>query len=249
MSDQRDMWRAISGGKACDVRFLLDNGVDANLSLGDPPFDRPALDVAAEFLRADICRLLIERGADPLGSPVKGRIPVKTAAGQFLPATIRLPTVQLLLEVGADANAMGPDDEWTALATAMATRQGGEDLTPLVELMVRYGGDLNFVPGDAQPEYLTPVQRAVMGANANLMRFVLSRDEVDPFQKTLKGRSLLQLCVRNTCVEARTLIVEARATWRAKATQVLVESAVGARQSQPSSATIPQRLRRSAPAL
>jgi ankyrin repeat protein len=193
------------GESAAVCRLLLDHGADPtvktndgntqlHLQLWSRVLDRDGL--------TDICRWLIEGGVDPNA----------VSHGFDRGVGIRQEVSQKL---GIPNNAKSM---WTPLHLAILCFHGlnelrGGDLEGLqdrkvVELLLRYGADPSFVPAGAPQHYLTPLQMAAKLGTKGYFQTFLASDKADIAQKTLAGRSLIQLSAKNP--EIKALIMSAK---------------------------------------
>jgi ankyrin repeat protein len=116
------------------LRLLLEHGVNANT---DPSkTDRKtALGWAAFQERADICRLLLEKGAEPNGTDVER--PLVTAV-----ESCSVAVVQAFLDHGADANViLQPDSDPSTPLTAAAML----NLTDIAKVLIEKAADINLM--------------------------------------------------------------------------------------------------------
>jgi|GEM_PF-1992396 len=102
---------AATEGNARKTEILLDMGADANAR--DNYSDETVLMLAAEVGFADICALLIEKGANVKAGDEDGANPLMCAARNG-----HTKTCALLLEKGADIEAKENERHWTALMLA-----------------------------------------------------------------------------------------------------------------------------------
>ena len=116
------------------LRLLLEHGVNANAE--PTKTDRKtALGWAAYQERADICRLLLEKGAEPNGTDVER--PLVTAVESRSVAV-----AQALLDHGADVNViLQPDSDPSTPLTAAARL----NLTDIAKLLMEKGADINLM--------------------------------------------------------------------------------------------------------
>jgi ankyrin repeat protein len=138
------------------VRALLADGADPNAALTKEPPGRPPeaisligatpLFLAAQVGNSAAVRLLADKGADPNIRTRTNTTPLLAAAGvgefeddRFVTASrkARLETARLLVELGADVNAVG-ENGWTALHGAAYTGSDG-----ILQFLVENGANLN----------------------------------------------------------------------------------------------------------
>jgi ankyrin repeat protein len=147
------------------IRALLDRGAKPNARmLKDPrlPGNTPRFSLvgATPFFFAtasgdlDVMRLLIEHGADPLAATVGNTTTLMVAAGlgntedpTEQRKKLALDATKLLVELGADVNAIG-ENRWTALHGAAYT---GAD--SIVQFLVNKGADVDAKDAFGQTPY------------------------------------------------------------------------------------------------
>lgn len=98
------------------VRFLIESGADINRQQGDPP-SITTLHMAASYNRLKIVHCLLANGAEIEARDFEGWTPLMSAVAKG-----SIEVVKLLIEVGADINAVGRD-QYSVLDIAMQNRR------------------------------------------------------------------------------------------------------------------------------
>jgi ankyrin repeat protein len=157
---------------------------------------------------AEACRRLIDAGMD-VNTPTCRNFPALIEAIRDGHGSV----VRLLLERGANPNAL---DEfgWSVILYAGRSNVGHLYL-PFV---VRAGGDPSFCPPNAPDTYLTPFQQLVKEGWLPAVRFLVEQCGEDCGQRTLKGRTLMQLASSDTM----------KAQLRSLKTDLIIQQAVDA---------------------
>ena len=135
---------AINSGNIVIINILLGKG--AKLAR-QGEYRYSALHTAVMKGRADICRLLLQHGADANEKAEEGATPMMLACAT--PDLIeRREIVQLLLDCGADVNAYSPNysyfDPYLAPLTEYFKCIGKKEGFGIVRLMIRNGATINF---------------------------------------------------------------------------------------------------------
>ena len=152
-------WSGVAGlraGRLALVRSLLEHGADPNALLERQPprvgytvFSRRPLGATPFFLAAmagdaDVMRVLVDAGADPLLAPRDQTTPLMTAAGvrrnlaeSGVSDESALEAVKLAVELGADVNAVDDQGD-TALHGAARIKADA-----IVQLLVDQGATIN----------------------------------------------------------------------------------------------------------
>jgi hypothetical protein len=223
-----EMRNAISRRDVPTVRALLDRGYGANLNL-TPGFSDPPIHLAAQNLDWEMCVVLLSSGADANATYGSFSAPLFAAANHFGAVEEREAVCRLLLENGAQPNLAldRSGHQKTPLHLALSNSSPG-DCRPLIRLLIAFGGDLNFVPPEPAKTYLTPFQEQVKDGWLENLAFLLDEGKCDPFQKTVAGRSMLQLAQGKTGAQIRAeMIREAQVVWRSKMVEQGVSLVVG----------------------
>jgi ankyrin repeat protein len=206
---------AIAKGSLAEVRRLLD------VSLIDAaPSDtfgtlRP-LHIAAANGHPAVCEFLLEQGASvSIAADVRQFTPLHFAldrAPTIARAKVGTQCCQMLLKAGAPVNAFSlghhtPLHFALTLIVSDPTRSSnagelssiGREAMRMIELLIEHGADPSVVPDLPAGElrgYLTPFQRAVEKNNEPVMRYLVDTCEIDFGQRTVDGKTLLQLAKR-----------------------------------------------------
>lgn len=147
------------GADAGQVQALLDAGARVGTVL--PPDGGSFLSLAAVWGDVPVGRVLLDSGADPDGNALRRHIPLHTACYNTHVAFTRL-----LLEAGADVNAVGPSGK-TALFSALASGTSRHSRIP--ELLLDAGADLSVRDGQgrtAKEDYLHSAHRLLAVAES-----------------------------------------------------------------------------------
>lgn len=112
------------------LQLLLDQGADINTVIDDE--GRTALDYAAQERSLDHARFLLQRGARPSPNIFHHALSGYLAGG--------VPMLELLIEAGADVNAVSPASHGTVLHGIIITR-GPEDVKEAVAALMDAGAD------------------------------------------------------------------------------------------------------------
>jgi ankyrin repeat protein len=207
------MRAAISERDRAGVLALLEQGCSANLNLGGA-FADPLIHMAAANLDGAICEILLAHGADPNARYGTISAPLFSAANHFGAPEDRVTVCEILLRHGAAPNLLLNELGRTPLHMALDNCSPG-DVRPLVRLLIAYGGDVHFVPSMPPSWYLTPFQEQVKNGSLENLRFLLEECGADPMQKTVAGRSMLQLAQAGSDAQIRKKIIrEAQICWR-----------------------------------
>jgi ankyrin repeat protein len=169
-----------------------------------------AWETAVERIDLDACRDLIARGVD-IHQPVL----VGATALHFAVSQHSLVLARFFVEQGAQVDHPGDDEVWrTPLAFAVFTGN-----RVMAAMLIDAGASLSFVPEGANMGFLTPFQTLVRrGKIEDVRHYVLSYG-VDLGQRTVAGKTLIQLCGGNA---------ELKAMLRALRTERAIEGPVGA---------------------
>ena len=165
----RTLAEAASVGDVDLVRGFLAKGCAVE---AEDSTDLGPLHLAAINGRTDVCRLLLESGAD-LNAPSFMDTPLHVAARRG-----REEVARLLIEAGADVNSQpDPDDDDAPLHVALSYGH-----PRLAELLIAKGADVNGTDGN----HTTALQIAVEKGYKGLADFLLERG-ADPYQKNVTG--------------------------------------------------------------
>jgi ankyrin repeat protein len=203
MTTTSNLQSAASAGDAGSVRHLLEGGADVDVrgAWGVTP-----LMAAASRGHTEIVRLLLEYGADPMvwDESERPSSPLLDAIRNHHPDAVReiarrinpdacswglpfavlsgdLPTVEALLDCGANPDAAASSDGRTPLMHAVAAQR-----YDLVELLLRRGAAIN------QPDRCTPLMLAVLLRHSSMAERLLDAG-ADPDVADREGRTALSL--------------------------------------------------------
>jgi ankyrin repeat protein len=129
-----DGWTPLS--KACFnnhvevVKLLLDNGTDANISVGE---GWTPLHTAADQGHLEVVRLLLDNGADLNAHDTHGRTPIHSAMSKYM-----FDVVELLLKKGADVDVLDESARTLLNKASKAGRIG------VVGLLLEQGADVDM---------------------------------------------------------------------------------------------------------
>jgi ankyrin repeat protein len=213
-SENESKWAVVLGspreGAAC--RELLQSGFDPNSRLGSEK-TTPLMQAAGRG-QLDTCKTLIRAGAD-----VKLGDPQNRTALHFAAANGHDDVCQLLLECGADVDVMTNNDGGTPLhwaggraAAARVLLAAGAslhlrtkyDLVALHEavlsrdeevcrLLLEAGADPVAGSTKGQPDYHSPLDRAVSMGSGAITRILSEGRDIDFFQPNAAGVTLFDL--------------------------------------------------------
>ncbi|OPB36500.1 hypothetical protein A0O28_0055790 [Trichoderma guizhouense] len=172
---QTPLFRACYRGKKNAVKWLLENGADAECANG---LGTSALEIAVWNDREGIVKLLLENGAD-VKSPKNGSTLLYEAVYRTNEGIVKL-----LLEHGADAKYV--DSHGRSLLT-VAVNGGNEGI---IRLLLDNGADVNIVV-DGNSLLAGPVFRG----NENIVRLLLENG-ADVNHVDNSGNSLLMVAIR-----------------------------------------------------
>jgi ankyrin repeat protein len=176
--------RAVDGEHEDIVRLMLARGVDVNVPERG---GLTALHRAADNLNAQMVALLLDAGANIEATCSRGLTPFALVAeARFLPLCTQL------LAAGASCISEAADG---STPLHVAVRQGDMEW---VGFLVRAGASSSQVPQEVTLSYLTPFQLAVSTGNLPIATFLASECGEDPAQRTLLGKTLLQLAGKKT---------------------------------------------------
>jgi ankyrin repeat protein len=201
------------------VRALLDSGFDTDTYVLVSVDRYPALHVASADGEVEICRLLIEAGADVNLPSANGCTAMRSACANgevaicqmlrdagaridcvseegatLLELTVRcaaVSVVQWLLSEGANLN-MPSRDGKLPLHWA-SSGPPAKFKREIAEMLVAAGADPSFVPKTSLSTYKTPLQHAVSVGDVEAVQFFVERFGLDAAQKTVGGISLMGL--------------------------------------------------------
>ncbi len=195
------------------VRKLLDHGADPNALVNNTPRARmragsPRIVFATALMRAafsadlELCKLLLEHGADPKIKSSDGETMVEAAAAlgfiqgysKGKPPAERLEVVKLFVGLGADVN----DADDYGITPLMAAANYGD--TKIIQYLVDQGADLaaydlgkkNDGAFGASVEPLMPIDYAIgVGTFVPNNAVVIHEDAVALMQKMMKDRGIV----------------------------------------------------------
>lgn len=156
------------------ARSLLNAGADPN-AIG---FSGTAITYAVSLGSLDMCKLLIEKGAD-LNHPGNAyRSPLGSALLDDLPIDRRFEIVKLLVEKGANIHRK-EFDGWSSLSLACCLNDSNN--VAIVDLLLVHGADVNYTDETGY----RPLHRAVLESAPAVLRRLLkeSNIEVDYFDQ------------------------------------------------------------------
>ena len=203
MTTTPDLLSAAAAGDAGSVRHLLEGGADVDVRGG---WGVTPLMEAASRGHTEVVRLLLEYGADPLVrdeserpssallDAIRNHPPdaareiarcinpeARDWGLPFAVLTGDLPTVEALLDCGANPDAAASSDGRTPLMQAVAAQRHD-----LVELLLSRGAAIN------QPERCTPLMLAVLLRHPSMAERLLDAG-ADPDVTDREGRTALAL--------------------------------------------------------
>jgi hypothetical protein len=226
---------AIERGDVVAVRAMLERGLHPDLDLSEMTHLAMPLNFAAYEQQPEICQLLLDHGANAKGRPDLGIIPLRTAAGSVKIAQQgnvvlrrRIATCQLLLEHGADPNEAGRGFLIETAMHAATKEQIGVDLIQLLQLLISHGGNPSHIPPEAPKNYLTPLQKELHSGDFRYVQFYLGECRQDPFQITVAGKRLIEICGHDKYLEKSQLIKESRLIWRSDTVALAVTDVMDA---------------------
>jgi ankyrin repeat protein len=192
--DNTPLLRAIFGGFAEGVLLLIERG--ASISPKNI-WNSPALEAAAGLGRTDMCLTLIAAGATIDEAGKNGNTPLMSAAG-----SASLNVCRLLIEHGAYVHACNNLGESSMV---LAARSVSGDAPDVLRLLLHAGAS-KAPPDHLRSSSFTAFHWAVAAnAMANVALFIDEYGE-DPSQKTVDGRTMLDLCNED---ETRQLLLAA----------------------------------------
>jgi ankyrin repeat protein len=200
-SSEEALRNAIVQDDLSALKHLLDLGVDPGMRIGSTYENDTALHIAAYMGRMAICQVLLERGASVDGVPNSRSTPLhQVLAGSTLSISEKMKIVELLLQHGANSNASNARAAHTPLHVAI-TYSGLtgriSDWSDIIRLLLSRGADPSYTPAKSAvdlQDYLTPFQYCVANGQVEHLQVFLREYGVDPRQKTIAGRTMLQLC-------------------------------------------------------
>jgi ankyrin repeat protein len=149
---------------AC-VKVLLEKGAKADC----PGPYGSALYMAAENDHVEICRMLLEKGANPNeNTEVRDSLLIRCVQGN------KIEIVKLLLDHGADIEEPNKFSPWRSTALA---RAAGEGLVEMVQLLIQRGANVNHCAEGSTP----PVYGAASSQHLEVVRVLLDAG-ADPNQ-------------------------------------------------------------------
>jgi ankyrin repeat protein len=207
------------------VRDFLDHG--CSVDMRDDYGDREYL-IHYGKRSPSVTRLLLERGAQVSVTKKDGKTPLHGGCNGDV--------TRMLVAAGADLYAEDKDGE-TPLHNAVrisgqTTSKPGVDKFQAVEALLDCGADPFYVPDDAATDYLTPLQLAVKNGWVDQVDLIMRRREVDQAQRTLAGRTLMQLAGKNDNMKA---------FLRAAKTGLAIKESLDAKNGANDSAPVPRR--------
>jgi ankyrin repeat protein len=212
------------------VRDLLAAGCDPYINVsGQPSVIRRPFALAASGCQLRACEVLLDHGVDPNFTESEFTAPLFDVVRSSGKNPSRDSVASLLLERGANSNLYLPKkgNGETPLHAALSSAYH-ETILPLLKILLRHGGDPHFIPPAPRDVYLTPFQQELgWFNNLDKLKFLMSECVTDPFQKTVRGRSMLQVAQGGFDVSKRKqLIKEAQVVWRSELAQRAVVAGV-----------------------
>jgi hypothetical protein len=195
---------AIRSDSEQQVERMLDFGCPVDMVYEASARKSQLIHVAGDSPK--VTKLLIERGASVSSRNNRGETPLHTATHPEV--------VQVLSAAGARIHEED-DDGKLALHHALevaATTKRFESSADILEALFSAGADPFFVPAQASMDYLTPFQLAVKSGWLKHVQFIMDRFAVDLGQRSVFGKSLLQLANKDEAMKAFLRSAKAAAT-------------------------------------
>jgi ankyrin repeat protein len=162
-------------------RLLIEHGAVVN---GSHDSGHPLVAAAAAG-STEVCKELVNRGADVNSFSEEDETPLHAAAGKGHTATCKY-----LISAGAQVNCA---NHTFRTALHYAVDYWDKSALATVHLLVAEGGDTSFVPTGANRGYLTPFQQAVRDSKESIVVFLIDECGEKASQLTIRGRTMPDL--------------------------------------------------------
>ncbi|KAK8103409.1 uncharacterized protein PG998_010442 [Apiospora kogelbergensis] len=177
--DMKDLEDPASPGWRPLLVALNDNHLDCARSLLNAGADPNAVGLAGTAITyaisvgsLDMCKLLIERGADLNHPQNTYRSPLGLALLNKPLIDQRFEVVQLFVEKGADIHRREFDD-WSSLSLACLSDDSNN--VAIVDLLLKHGADVNRTNGNGY----RPLHRAILASASTVLRRLLNESNIE----------------------------------------------------------------------
>ena len=200
MKGKTALWYAVVANNAKIVKYLLENGANANVKV--PPSNGTPLQFASIKGFTEIAKLLLDAGSEVNVFDKSVGVTPLWLASQGGHTDI----VKILIENKADVNLARKGDKVTSLL--MASQEGH---TNIVKLLLEAKADVNGVSNDGT----SPLLSATQGGNIDIVKLLLSYG-ADVNKSRNNGVSPLHIAANNGDLEIAELLIKAKADLKLK---------------------------------